>query len=204
MIEPVIAISAIEHHIYCPRQCALIHGDGIWTDNPHTVRGHRSHSRVDDPDSSRTERGRTVLRAVPLWSEQYGLTGRADVIEIHPDERIVPVEYKAGVRHGDAADLQLCAQAISLECMLDVQIPDGYVWYGAIRRRYRVVFDSRLRAKTLLAVSEIRAQLVSGILPHAPNDDRCDQCQLLHHCLPGVVASPRRVTTYLRREIWGG
>ena len=45
--EPVIPISAIEHFVYCPRQCALIHCDGVWSDNAHTVRGVRSHRRVD-------------------------------------------------------------------------------------------------------------------------------------------------------------
>lgn len=202
MIEPVVAISAIEHHVYCPRQCALIHGDGVWAENSHTIRGQRAHSRVDNPASSRTERGRTVLRAVPLWSERYGLSGRADVIEIYPDQRIIPVEYKAGVKHGKAADLQLCAQAICLEDMLDTIVPEGFVWYGGIRRRQRVSFDAYLRTETLTAVADIRSQLLSGILPEAPNDSRCEQCQLLHHCLPEVVTTPRRISVYIQREIW--
>lgn len=202
MIEPVVAISAIEHHVYCPRQCALIHGDGVWAENSHTIRGQRAHSRVDNPDRSRTERGRTVLRAVPLWSERYGLSGRADVLEIYPDQRIIPVEYKAGVKHGKAADLQLCAQAICLEDMLDTIVSEGFVWYGGIRRRQRVKFDTHLRTETLTAVAEIRSQLLSGILPEAPYDKRCEQCQLLHHCLPEVVATPRRISMYIKREIW--
>ena len=203
MKEPTVAISAIEHHAYCPRQCALIHVDGIWDDNPHTIRGHRSHKRVDNANMSRKEQGRKVLRAVPLWSEEYGLTGRADVIEIYPDGRILPVEHKAGVQHGDAANLQLSAQAICLEEMLDIDISEGFVWYGGARRKKRVLIDSQLRTKTIRTINEIRKYLCSGILPVAPNDERCGSCQLLHHCLPGVVASPRTVTSYLRRELWG-
>ena len=35
--EPVVQISAIEHFVYCPRQCALTHCDGVWSDSVHTV-----------------------------------------------------------------------------------------------------------------------------------------------------------------------
>lgn len=203
MIEPVVAISAIEHHVYCPRQCALIHVDGVWADNPHTIRGRSTHRRVDNPAASRTERGRRVLRAVPLWSERYGLSGRADVIEIHPDETVVPVEHKAGIRHGDTADLQLCAQAICLEDMLGLSVTEGFVWYGTPRRRSRVVFDNTLRIATLAVVDEIRSQLTSGQLPPAPNDVRCSECQLLDHCLPNVVSDPRLIANYISQSVWG-
>lgn len=113
-VEPVVAISAIEHYVYCPRQCALIHVDGVWSDNAHTVRGERGHRRADT-FATRSERGVRVVRAVPLWSETLGLTGRADAVELHADDSIVPVEYKIGSRHGDAAHLQLAAQALCLE-----------------------------------------------------------------------------------------
>lgn len=202
MTEPAVAISAIEHYVYCPRQCALIHGDGVWVDNPHTVRGHRAHRRVDDPDERRTERRRRVLRAVPLWSERHGLSGRADVIEVYPDDTVVPIEYKAGVRHGKTADLQLCAQAICLEDMLGIPIARGFVWYGGPRRRWRVTFDKELRTETLNVINGIRSQLVSGQLPAAPNDTRCKECQLLDHCLPGVVSNPKLITSYIRRIVW--
>lgn len=185
--EPVVALRALEHHTYCERQCALIHGDGVWADNRHTIRGVHHHRRVDSGRST-SERSVRVLRAIPLWSERYGLTGRADVVELHQDGAVVPVEHKAGSRHGRAADLQLCAQAVCLEEMLHVQLSHGYVWYGGPRRRSRVVFDDRLRSLTLAAIDAIRANLVSDRLPAAPNDVRCSACQLFHHCLPGVVA----------------
>lgn len=200
MEGPVVAISAIEHFAYCPRQCALIHCDGVWTDNAHTVRGSRAHRRVDS-GQSRRERGRLVLRAVPLWSEALGLTGRADAVEID-DSRIYPVEYKAGTRHGSSAELQLCAQALCLEEMLDVQIPEGYVWYGGPRRRVRVPLVPELRQEVHEIVNVIRSQLASGRLPTAPNDERCKECQLRSHCLPELTSAPRRVDRYMRHVVF--
>ena len=79
--DPIIPISAIEHFVYCPRQCALILCDGVWSDNIHTVKGVRAHRRVDS-GRHRRERGRQVLRAIPLWSEALGLSGRADAVEM--------------------------------------------------------------------------------------------------------------------------
>lgn len=201
MIEgPVVPISAIEHFAYCPRQCALIHCDGVWADNAHTVRGSRAHRRVDS-GQTRRERGRLVLRAVPLWSEALGLTGRADAVEIDGDS-VFPVEYKAGTRHGSAADLQLCAQALCLEEMLGVDIPAGYVWYGGPRRRVRVQLVPQLRREVGEIVNEVRTQLRLGHLPRAPNDQRCRECQLRSHCLPELSTAPRKVERYMRRIVF--
>lgn len=192
-----IWLSALEHHGYCPRQAALIHVDGLWADNRHTVRGKAGHRRADQP-AARYERGHRVFRAVPVWSERYGLTGRCDALEVHLNGDVVPVEYKIGSRHGMAADLQLCGQALCLEEMLDISIPIGLVWYSRPRRRDRVAIDGELRQATLVAVDALREVLESGVLPHAPADARCQSCQLAPTCLPEVVSNRHRLKGYLK------
>ena len=199
--DPVVAISAIEHFAYCPRQCALIHCDGMWTDNEHTVHGTRAHRRVDS-GRHRTERGKRVLRGIPLWSESLGLTGRADVVEVMGTD-IHPVEYKSGTRHGSAADLQLCAQALCLEEMLDVAVPVGSVWFGGPKRRVEVRFTASLRREVESIVASIRDQLLTGKLPVAVNDERCGECQLLSYCLPGPTSTSRRIERYMSEEVFG-
>ena len=198
--EIVVPISAIEHYEYCARQCALIHVDGVWSDNRHTVRGKHDHRRVDS-GAHRSERGVLVLRAIPLWSEKFGLSGRADVVEIAAGS-VRPVEYKAGTRHGRSADLQVCAQALCLEEMLELEVPYGYVWYGATRRRKRVDFTAELRSDVLAIVESIRGQMKSGKLPAAPNDARCRECQLVHHCLPEISDGRDRVTHFMRTDVF--
>ncbi|MYD54887.1 MAG: CRISPR-associated protein Cas4 [Chloroflexi bacterium] len=199
-VEPVVQISAIEHFVYCPRQCAIIHCDGVWSDNAHTVRGTRAHRRVDSGEHRR-ERGREVLRSIPLWSEALGLSGRSDAVEMQ-DGMVWPVEYKSGVRHGSAADLQLCAQALCLEEMLGVEIAHGYVWYGGPRRRMQVDFTEILREEVRDVIETIRKQLLASELPAAPNDQRCRECQLLHHCLPDLTSAPSRVDRYIENVIF--
>ena len=138
----------------------------------------------------------------PLWSETLGMSGRADAVEIDAGA-VRPVEYKSGTRHGSAADLQLCAQALCLEEMLDVDIPEGHVWYGGPRRRVRVSFTSVLRREVQQIVAEIRTQLLNASLPEAPNDRRCTECQLLNHCLPGVTSAPHKISRYMAEEVFG-
>lgn len=198
--EPVIPISAIEHFAYSPRQCALIHCDGVWSDNAHTVRGVRSHRRVDS-GRHRRERGRLVLRAIPLWSERLGLSGRGDAVEMEGGA-IRPVEYKSGIRHGASADLQLCAQALCLEEMLDIKIPHGHVWYGRPRRRVQVDFTPIMRRDVRAVVHQIRTQMLTSKLPDAPNDRRCAECQLLHHCLPEITSTPRKINRYMANVLF--
>ena len=199
-MEPVVAISAIEHYAYCPRQCALVHVDGVWQDNVHTVRGQVGHRRADT-SGSRQERGVRVMRAVPLWSEALGLTGRADAIEVTASGEARPIEYKIGTLHGETAHLQLCAQAMCLEEMLGVVVQEGALWLSGPRRRVSVALNAGLRARTLAVVAAVRDLLVATRLPTAPNDARCGQCQLLGHCLPSLVSDPERVRSYLREVV---
>ncbi len=100
-----VQISAIEHYSYCPRQCGLIHVEGVYEENVYTMRGSIAHERVHSGDDA-ANRGVPTLRAVPLWSERHGIRGRADAVEMRPDGPY-PVEYKVGRRHGEHADLQL-------------------------------------------------------------------------------------------------
>lgn len=201
MIEPVIPLRALEHYNYCPRQAAIIHVDGVWRDNAHTIRGRRGHRRVDN-DASRVERGRTVVRGLTVWSERLGLTGRTDVVEVSEDGYVTPVEYKSGVRHGRSADVQLCAQAICLEEMLNVKIPRGYLWFAANRRRIAVPLDQELRDLTVTTIIELRKLFDDQLLPPAVDDERCDECQLRGYCLPDLVADAVRVSDYVATEVF--
>lgn len=186
-----VLISAIEHYSYCPRQCALIHVEQTFEENVYTVRGKLAHERVDAGDDS-IDRGMRVVRSVPLWSERYGLQGKADLVELRAAGPY-PVEYKLGRRRGNHPDLQLCAQALCLEEMLDVAVPRGAVFYHAARRRHEVVLDAALREQTIAIIAAIREQLHTQQLPVAPNDARCKRCSLINACLPGVVAHPARL-----------
>jgi CRISPR-associated exonuclease Cas4 len=187
----LVMISALEHWSYCPRQCALIHVEQVWDENLYTLRGRRAHQQVDVREGESRD-GVRVERAVPLWSDQLGLVGRADVVEFHGDVPY-PVEYKHGPRRRrEHDDLQLCAQAVCLEEMHDRPVPRGAVFHHTSRRRREVDFGTGLRDRVAEAVREVRLLLRQTRLPPPVNDPRCDNCSLRASCLPDVVAAPDR------------
>jgi len=198
--EP-IPISALEHYEYCARQCALIHVDGLWVENEHTVRGQRGHRRADRP-GQRVERGRRVIRGLSLWSEALGLTGRADTVEVSSEGAVKPVEYKIGSRHGLTADVQVCAQALCLEEMFRRPIPTAAIWYSGPRRRHIVELTTDLRALTVDRIQQVHALRAQSTLPPAVNDQRCAHCQFAAMCLPSIVDDSAAIERYLVEEVF--
>jgi len=37
--DDLIPLSALQHYLYCPRQCALIHVERLWVENCQTAEG---------------------------------------------------------------------------------------------------------------------------------------------------------------------
>ncbi len=180
-----VMISALEHFSFCPRQCGLIHVEQTFDENVYTIRGRLVHEAVDAGAITEGPVGR-VLRGVVLWSDRLGLRGRADVVELRRDGPY-PVEYKLGPPHGPHASIQLCAQALCLEEMLDAPVPRGALFHHATRRRAEVTFTGGLRARTLEVIDGVRELIATSILPPAPNDARCRHCSLIDSCMPSVT-----------------
>jgi CRISPR-associated exonuclease Cas4 len=202
-IDDLVMISALQHYAFCPRQCALIHIEQIWTESGRTAEGRIMHERVHD--ESRESRGDVRIDyGVSLRSLRLGLIGKADVVEFHrrPDGSWLPfpVEYKRGKPKADDCDLvQLCAQAICLEEMLSVTIPEGALFYGQTRHRLDVAFDEALRRKTEETARRVHTLIASGQTPPPVYEKRCESCSLMAECLPKTLQKRRSVKSYLTR-----
>lgn len=189
--DPLVPLSALQHLLYCPRQCALIHLEGTFDDNLYTLRGQRTHERVDTPGHELIV-GVRVERALPLYSYALGLSGRADVVEFLTDGTPHPVEYKTGPRKiREADDVQLCAQGMCLEEMLGVTVPEGSLYYERTRRRRGVTFDEPLRDLVRSTAQAVRDLYAQKTLPAPVADSRCPNCSLLDACLPYALADYR-------------
>lgn len=206
--DDLVMISALQHLLFCPRQCALIHIEQQWAENRFTTEGRILHEKVDIAGTESRGRIRTVF-GLPIHSFRYGLSGRADAVEFHlkddeaantPFWRPFPVEYKRGKPKNNDVDLvQLCAQALCLEEMLGCDVPEGAIYYGKPRRRSSVPFDTALRSKTIEAASRLHDLIKSGITPQARYEKKCDSCSLYSACIPKVTGADRKVENYLNR-----
>lgn len=190
--DNAIAISALQHWSYCPRQCALIHVEQVFADNVHTARGNAVHALVDEPGAEREGTVR-IERAMPLWSDRLGLIGKADLVELARDGSAFPVEYKHGPRRQRAHDdLQLAAQALCLEEMTGKPVPFGAIFHFSSRRRREVAITASLRAEVVAATEAVRGLLQDTRLPAPANDARCRNCSLIDLCQPAAVAARSR------------
>jgi|JTFP01.1.fsa_nt_gb CRISPR-associated exonuclease Cas4 len=198
-----IMLSTLQHYQYCPRQCALIHLEQIWSENRFTAEGRVLHERSDSREAKREGRVRTV-RTLPICSRRLGLSGQADVVEFHEDGRVFPVEYKRGRPKKNRCDeVQLCAQALCLEEMLNITIREGALFYGQSRRRHSVAFDNELRALTESTIIQVHDLFTGSVTPKAIYSKKCDQCSLKTACLPQSCTASRSVRKYLAGMLRG-
>jgi CRISPR-associated exonuclease Cas4 len=200
-MQNTLSISFLNALEYCPRrfyyECVL----SEFIENVHTVEGTIYHERSD---SGRTtlEDGVTTMRRVWVYSERYHLSGFADVVESEGDNNgtLTPIEYKKGKMGEWLNDhVQLCAQALCLEEMMQTSIAKGYIFYFGSARREEVLFDEALRTHTQEAIRQAFLLLEQGTLPpplagkqtkRSPLPQlhpKCRDCSLEPLCLPREV-----------------
>ncbi len=192
----LLPISALQHLIFCERQCALIHVEQLWAENVLTIEGRQLHQKAHD--GKQEIRGDVrITRSLWLKSHQLGLIGQADVVEFHADQTVTPVEYKRGKPKKDDSDrVQICAQAMCLEEMLGVSIATGSLFYGTRQRRTEVDFDSQLRNRTRQVTEQLHQMIRSRETPVARRQPKCEKCSLLELCLPDSQRLARGVSTW--------
>ena len=217
--DDFLLLSGIQHMAFCERQWALIHIEQVWAENVRTIEGKQLHERADDRFEDETRRDVRVVRAMPIESNTLGLRGIADVIEFHRVEntqegtavqlknrkgwwRPYPVEYKRGRPKSDDCDaVQLCAQAIALEEMLNISIDSGFLYYGQTRHREPIAFSQVLRGRVEELSRQMHEMMSEGKTPKAKKGKHCSLCSLKEICQPNLTIYHRSVKEYLARMV---
>lgn len=197
-----IPLSALQHWLYCPRQCALIHNEQVWAENRFTAEGQLLHKKANEgPDEHRA--AGSILRHLHVSSEKLGLSGICDIVEKSRDGRYTPVEYKRGKPKSHRADeVQVCAQALCLEEMFQTQIPTGLIFYGKTRRRTEVPLDASLRDLTISTIAAVHEMKRNGLTPLAEYEARkCDACSLIHLCQPRALRLKRGAASWFQSRL---
>ncbi len=185
-----IPLSLLNDFLYCRRRAALKAIEGWRGTNEHTVVGDSIHEQAD-LSGYETVKGVTLLRSLPVWSDRLGLNGKCDIVERHPDGSLFPVEYKKGKRRRfDNDDAQLCAQALCLEEMFEVDIPRGAIFHAKSKRRREVDFTKDLRRFTERTIEAVHTLIENESVPQAVHKPQCSECSLFEHCLPEVTSVP--------------
>jgi CRISPR-associated exonuclease Cas4 len=202
----LIPLSALQHYLFCPRQCALIHVEQQWAENIATAEGRVAHERVH-AEKSEVRRGVRSVTGMALRSARLGVAGIADMVELHKSEagtwRPYPVEHKRGRPKAHRADeVQLCAQAMALEEMFTTAVPEGALFYGQPRRRTTITFDATLRDLTQSVADATRALMAQGRTPRMGYEKaRCEFCSLLEICRPQTTGARRSAAEWLAHKV---
>jgi CRISPR-associated exonuclease Cas4 len=199
----LLPISALQHLLYCDRQCALIHLEHLWVENRFTAEGAVLHRAAHSGRSERRRETQTT-RSLPVRSLELGLFGVADVVRIGRGGDVLPVEYKRGRPKRNPCDrVQLCAQALCLEEMLGVSIAHADLFYGKTRRHVRVPLDDELRQLTRESAERLHRLIASGRTPAAEPGPKCERCSLRVLCMPELSARLGAVRAYIERTLAG-
>jgi CRISPR-associated exonuclease Cas4 len=102
--DSLLPISALQHLLFCERQCALIHIERLWVENRLTVEGRHLHRRAHEA-RSHWQGDVFVARGLRLRSLRLGLVGQTDIVEFHPPARAGPDSPAATGHRSSAADL---------------------------------------------------------------------------------------------------
>jgi CRISPR-associated exonuclease Cas4 len=213
--EELLPLSGLQHMQFCERRWALVQIEGVWEDNRFTAEGTVIHEKAH---SSQIESrpGVLIRRTIPLHSFRLGLSGQADIIEflpVNPGEpgvsfdnrrglwRPYPIEYKRSKdKAGSVAyRVQLCAQALCLEEMLTVDVPEGAIYDGGTKRRQLVAFDSPLREEVEATARHMHELFKAGVTPAPVFKKACHSCSLKDRCFPETLGTLRSVQSYYRR-----
>jgi CRISPR-associated exonuclease Cas4 len=251
--DQLLPLSALQHWLYCPRQCGLIHLEQAWAENRFTAEGQVLHKKAHD-GADENKAGVRITRGMSVRSLELGIVGQCDIVEfaagaagggdlkceisdLRGEGRgdlkseisnlkgegrgdlksqisdfkstgsVRPVEYKRGKPKSHRADeVQLCAQAMCLEEMLGVTIPEGCLYYGEKRRRTEIAFDAALRQLVAETAVALHAMIDSRETPLAEYESRrCDACSLIDLCQPKAMRFKRGAqawfSQYLKSQI---
>lgn len=213
--EDWLAISGIQHYLFCPRQWALIHIEQQWQENLRTVEGNILHERCHDGSLMESRGDLFIVRGLPVFSASLGVTGVCDVVEFRRAETgavlaghegvytALPVEYKRGRRKQGIEDAaQLALQAMCLEEMLCCKIPRGCLYYGEARHREQVALTGELRQSVRQALMEMHKLYDKGGTPKGKRTKKCGNCSLHALCLP-QLGKKQAVSAYYEAALLG-
>lgn len=211
--EDYLMLSGIQHFAFCRRQWTLIHIEQQWQDNYRTTAGELFHKRVHN-EYLMEKRGNIIIaRGLRIASATLGMSGQCDVVEFHQNYEgislqgydghwiVYPIEYKRGNhKEGEEDEIQLCAQAICLEEMLETKIDKGAIYYGENRRHEEIFFSDELRTRVYELAEEMHQLFCKGYTPKSKTKKKCMSCSLKNLCLPKMQET-NKVEKYLKERM---
>mgnify|MGYP000861547540 CR=1 FL=1 len=199
--EDYLLLSGLQHLRFCPRQCAFIHIEQLWTENFFTAQGRVQHEKVHSGSGESRGQVRTE-RSLRIASSELGLIGQTDAVEFYKNGTVIPVEYKHGSpKHDTTDEVQLCAQAVCLEEMLHCSICEGALFYFKVKKRIPVPLTEELRRETIQLAGQFHQFVAAGVTPPAVYSKKCGSCSFIDTCFPESAGKCKSIDGYIKRRL---
>lgn len=124
--DQLLPLSALQHWLYCPRQCGLIHLEQVWAENKFTAEGQVLHHKAHEgPDESKA--GVRITRSLPVRSFALGISGQCDIVEFRAADggdlrsEISDLRGRVSESAPDVAEGDLKSQISDLKCTHSVR-----------------------------------------------------------------------------------
>lgn len=191
-----LTIGLVAHHVFCPRR-AWLEAQGEKTDTRQMAVGIREHQASDSPSSSRSR----VLRALDVRSDDLGVTGRCDTVEVAADGALTVVEHKATPvrRRAEVTPPMRVQLALQARCLREMgrEVWGTAIWFVSHGERVPVDLTARDDELAEVEVAATRLTIGRSDAPDPLEDDpRCSRCSHIGVCLPDERALepvPRRI-----------
>lgn len=181
MTDELVNVSDLNQYAYCPRRYWYLHFYDTQGRNYERVEGKTKHE-------NKSRRGNWV-NELYVESEELGLKGKIDVIELEGD-RVVPIERKRAEsgEYYRSDELQLAGYCLLLEDHLDEPVREGAIYLYETDQRMHVPITEDHREAVQEQIEAMRNMTVDSIPPFTDNPAKCEACSAREYCMPEETA----------------
>jgi CRISPR-associated exonuclease Cas4 len=189
----LLRVIDIKQYAYCPRVLFyMLCLPGVRPTTYKMEAGIAAQAIVSKLETRRSLRAYGVAEGVrhfhvPLRSARLNCVGEVDLViecQAGPTTRLVPVDFKLSrQRPGEHFRLQLACYGMMLEEQWGHPAPEGILYLIPTKEIISVVLTSRLRARAIRLLEEMRACIDQQRMPPAtPYRRRCVGCEFRRFC----------------------
>lgn len=181
MKNELVNVSDLNQYSYCPRRYWYLHFYDTQGRNYERVEGKTTHE-------NKSSRG-NWFNELYVESEELGLKGKIDVLELE-DDRIIPIERKRAEsgKYYRSDEIQLAGYCMLLEKRLDEPVRQGAIYLYETDQRMHIPITDNHRESVKEQIEAIRSMSPDTVPSLTDNPEKCEKCSTRHYCMPAETA----------------
>jgi CRISPR-associated exonuclease Cas4 len=183
-----LPLSFISEYQYCPRSAYHLLTDApkLRDENNYIQSGRQAHEKVDEGYKA-SKSLKKIETSVRVFSKEFHISGKTDILEFYPNGEIIPVELKRGkTRYNSMHEMQLTLMALCLQEMFpENKIEKAGIFFTQDRQKKELIFTPDLFLKAKNLAKEVFEKTTSGLDPSSfprMKDERCQGCCFYDLC----------------------